>query len=86
MADNDMEMVLVHVDDGTKRGHDRRFTRKDAAKFMAYTPGAKIMEKSAPSEEPAAGAMADDEAAPEAKAVEAAPANKARSRAASKGK
>lgn len=71
MADNDMEMVTVHVDDGTKRGHDRKFTRKDAATFMAITPGASIVGDTTATEE---AAPAD----PEAKAVDKAPSNKAR--------
>lgn len=42
MAEN--EMVKVHVDDGTKRGYDLKYTRKDAERYMAYMPNAKIVE------------------------------------------
>jgi hypothetical protein len=78
MADNDMEMVTVHVDDGTTRGHDRVFTRKDAAKFMEHTPNAQIMEPEAPAEEE----MPADE--PEAKMMDGPAENKAKKPAASK--
>lgn len=77
MADNDNEMVIVHVDDGTKRGHDRKFTRKDAAKFMEYTTGATIVG------DDAVPAEAEPEMA-EAKAAEAPAENKAKKPAASK--
>lgn len=80
MADNDMEMVKVHVDDGTKRGYDLKYTRKDAAKFLAYTPNAQIVEDAAPAEEEAPA----EEPEPEAKAVEKAPANKSQAKAESK--
>jgi hypothetical protein len=82
MADNDMEMVIVHVDDGTKLGHDRKFTRKDAEKFMAYTPNARIMGDEQPAEEPAPEMAPAAE--PAAKAVERAPSNKAAAKAESK--
>lgn len=76
MADNDMEMVKVHVDDGTTRGHDRMFTRKDAERFIGYTPSAKIVDDDAPAE--------DEDA--ETKMVESAPSNKSRSRASAEDK
>lgn len=66
---NENEMVVVHVDDGTKRGHDRKFTRRDAERFMSYTPGASIVDDRE-------DAQAEQES--EAKAVEKAPENKAR--------
>ncbi len=66
MADNDLEMVKVHVDDGTKRGHDRKFTRKDAATFMAYTPNASIVEDAPPAEDEAEAPEAPAEDKPKA--------------------
>lgn len=79
MADNDMEEVKVHVDDGTTRGHDRIMTRKDAEKFMTYTPAASIVGDEAPSEEDAPVEEDDDQA--ESKAMSGPPANKSRTKA-----
>lgn len=53
MADEN-EQVKVHVDDGTKRGHDRLMTRKDAEKFIQIDPRATILDApAAPEEAPA---------------------------------
>jgi hypothetical protein len=63
------EMVMVHVDDGTDRGQDFKYERKDAEKLLAMNPNARIVGDDA---------AAEDDGA-ESKAVEKAPANKARS-------
>ncbi len=44
---DEREMVYVHVDDGTDRGQDYKFERKDAEKYVLANPKAKIMGDSA---------------------------------------
>lgn len=69
------EMVMVHVDDGTERGQDFKFERKDAERYLAGNPSARIVEAGA------VKAPAESAAEPaEAKAVPAPPENKSRAR------
>ena len=76
------EMVMVHVDDGTDRGQDFKFEKKDADRYLAGNPNARIV--GADEIEAAKQAQQADADEPEAKAVEKAPANKSQAKAESK--